>query len=82
MQSDLNPRQRRWSELLSEYDFEITYIKETVNRVTDALSWRPQIFSVFPLQTNLRERILTLQHDEDWYKEVEGLIGQNTMMIP
>jgi hypothetical protein len=33
MQSDLNARQRRWSELLSEYDFEITYIKGTVNRV-------------------------------------------------
>jgi hypothetical protein len=33
MQSDLNARQRRWSELLIEYDFEITYIKGTVNRV-------------------------------------------------
>ena len=30
-QSDLNARQQRWSELLSEYDFEITYINETVN---------------------------------------------------
>jgi hypothetical protein len=40
-QSDLNARQRRWSELLSEYDFEITYIKGTVNRVEDALNWRP-----------------------------------------
>jgi hypothetical protein len=59
-QSDLNARQRRWSELLSEYDFEITYIKGTVNRVADALSRRPRIFSVLPLQTNLREKILTL----------------------
>ena len=30
-QSDLNARQQRWPELLSEYDFEITYIKGTVN---------------------------------------------------
>jgi hypothetical protein len=30
-QSDLNAQQRRWSELLSEYDFEISYIKGTVN---------------------------------------------------
>ena len=30
-QSDLNAQQRRWSKLLSEYDFEITYIKGTVN---------------------------------------------------
>jgi hypothetical protein len=82
MQSDLNARQRRWSELLSEYDFDITYIKGTVNREADALSRRPRIFSVLPLQTNLRENILTLQHDDDWYKEVEGFIGQNTMMVP
>jgi hypothetical protein len=81
-QSDLNARQRRWSEFLSEYDFEITYIKGTVNRVADALSRRPHIFSVFPLQTNLRENILTLQRDDDWYKEVKDFIGQNTMMVP
>ena len=82
MQSDLNTRQRRWSELLSEYDFEITYIKGTMNQVADALSRRPHIFSVLPLQTNLREKILTSQRDDDWYKEVEGFIGQNTMMVP
>jgi hypothetical protein len=70
------------TELLSEYDFEITYIKGTVNRVADALSRRPRIFSVLPLQTNLREKILTLQRDDDWYKEVEDFIGQNTMMVP
>jgi hypothetical protein len=67
--------------MLSEYDFEITYIKGTVNRVADALSQRPRILSVLPLQTNLHEKILTLQHDDDWYKEVEDFIGQNTMMV-
>jgi hypothetical protein len=82
MQSDLNARQQRWSELLSEYNFEITYIKGTVNRVADALSWRPRIFLVLPLQTNLREKILNLQCDDDWYKEVEDFIRQNTMMVP
>jgi hypothetical protein len=70
------------SELLSEYDFEINYIKGIVNRVADALSWRPHIFSVMPLQTNLCEMILTLQHDDDWYKEVKDFLGQNTMMVP
>jgi hypothetical protein len=53
-----------------------------VNRVVDALSRRPRIFSVLPLQTNLHEKVLTLQHDDDWYKEVEGFTGQNTMMVP
>ena len=64
-QSDLSARQWRWSEFLSEYDFEITYIKGIVNRVEDALSRRPRIFSVLPLQTNLHEKILTLQRDDD-----------------
>jgi hypothetical protein len=31
---------------------------------------------------NLREKILTLQHDDDWYKEVEDFIRQNMMMVP
>jgi hypothetical protein len=53
-----------------------------VNRVADGLSQRPHIFSVMPLQTNLHKNILTLQHDDDWYKEVQDFIGQNTMMVP
>jgi hypothetical protein len=53
-----------------------------MNRVVDALSQRPCIFLVMPLQTNLRENILTLQCDDDWYKEVKDFIGQNTMMVP
>jgi hypothetical protein len=36
-QSDLNVRQRCCSKVLSEYDFEITYIKGTINRVANAL---------------------------------------------
>jgi hypothetical protein len=69
-------------ELISEYDFKITYIKATVNRVDDALSWRPHIFLVMPLQMNLCEKILTLQCDDDCYKEVKDFIEQNTMMVP
>jgi hypothetical protein len=53
-----------------------------VNRVANDLSWRPRIFSVLPLQMNLRKKILTLQRDDDGYKEVEDFIGQNTMMVP
>jgi hypothetical protein len=37
---------------------------------------------VLPLQTNLCEKILTLQRDDEWYIEVEGFFGQNTMMVP
>jgi hypothetical protein len=68
--------------LFSEYDFKITYIKGTLNREADALSRRQCIFSVLPLQMNLCENILTLQSDDDWYKEVKDFIGQKTMMVP
>ena len=46
------------------------------------MSRRPHFFSVLPLQTDLCEKILTLQRDDDWYNEVEGFIRQNTMMVP
>jgi hypothetical protein len=50
--------------------------------VADALSWRPHIVSMFPLQMNLHGNILTLQCDDDSYKEVKDFIGQNKMMVP
>jgi hypothetical protein len=78
----MNAGQRRWSELLSDYDFEITYIKGTMNQVEDALSQKPCIFSILHLKTNLREKILTLKINDDWYKEVKNNIGQDTMTIP
>jgi len=53
-----------------------------MNRVAYALSKRPHIFSVMPLQTNLHEKILTLQRDDDLYKEVKDVIRQNTLTVP
>jgi hypothetical protein len=52
-----------------------------MNRVADVLCLRPHIFSVMPLEMNLHENILNLQHDDDWYKEVKDFIGQNTMIV-
>jgi hypothetical protein len=71
-----------WSKLLSEFDFEITYIKGIVNRVANGLSQRPHIFSVIPLKMNLRENVLALQIDDYWYKEVNENIEKDTMMVP
>jgi hypothetical protein len=53
-----------------------------MNKVEDALSQRPCIFSLIPLQMNLQEKILTIQFDDDWYKEVKETIEQDTMMVP
>jgi hypothetical protein len=53
-----------------------------MNIVADVLSRRPCIFSVIPLQTNLRENIPSLQCNNDWYKEVKDFIRKNKMMVP
>jgi hypothetical protein len=53
-----------------------------MNRVANALSRRPCIFSVIPLQMNLQEKIQTIQVDDDWYKRVKENIGHDTMMVP
>nr|GEV58984.1 reverse transcriptase domain-containing protein [Tanacetum cinerariifolium] len=42
-QKELNMRQRRWLELLSDYDYEISYHLGKANVVADALSWKEQI---------------------------------------
>jgi hypothetical protein len=30
----------------------------------------------------MKKKNLTVQHDDDWYKEVKDFIGQNIMMAP
>ena len=42
-QPNLNARKARWLATLSEFDFEIRYIKGKENRVADALSKRAQV---------------------------------------
>nr|GEX68436.1 putative reverse transcriptase domain-containing protein [Tanacetum cinerariifolium] len=42
-QKELNMRQRRWLELLSDYDYEILYHPRMANVVADALSWKERI---------------------------------------
>ncbi|GKC10478.1 putative reverse transcriptase domain-containing protein [Tanacetum coccineum] len=42
-QKELNMRQRRWFELLADYDCEIRYHPGKENVVADALSWKEQI---------------------------------------
>jgi len=56
-QRDLNARQRKCSEFMSEYDFCISYIKGKENVIAYALSRRPSIFFLVPLKVNLREHV-------------------------
>ncbi|GKA45102.1 putative reverse transcriptase domain-containing protein [Tanacetum coccineum] len=66
-QKELNMRQRRWLELLSDYDCEIRYHPEKANVVADALSRKEQIKPlrvqafVPTIGLNLPVQILTAQ---------------------
>ncbi|GJW00779.1 putative reverse transcriptase domain-containing protein [Tanacetum coccineum] len=65
-QKELNMRQRRWIELLSDYDYEIRYHPGKANVVADALSQKDRepirVRSlVMTVHTNLLERILNAQ---------------------
>ncbi|GJY52719.1 putative reverse transcriptase domain-containing protein [Tanacetum coccineum] len=67
-QKELNMRQRRWIELLSDYDCKIRYHPGKANVVVDALSQKDRepirVRSlVMTVHTNLPERILIAQTD-------------------
>ena len=50
-QPNLNARQARWLAFLSEYDFEIQYIKGKENKVVDALSINARLNFVAAIST-------------------------------
>ena len=54
-QPHLNARQGRWLEFLSEYDFEIEYIKGKENRIADTLSRRRHILVISTLQVDMKQ---------------------------
>jgi ribonuclease HI len=49
-QKDLNLRQRRWLELIKDYDLEIHYHPGKANLVANALSWKEHVHSVIVAQ--------------------------------
>jgi hypothetical protein len=58
-QNDLNLRQRRWLELIKDYDFEINYHSEKANMVADVLSHKKYCNTTFArrMQPELRREI-------------------------
>ncbi|XP_019059514.1 PREDICTED: uncharacterized protein LOC104825588 [Tarenaya hassleriana] len=58
-QKDLNLRQRRWIELIADYDLEIAYHPGKANVVADALS-RKKILSAIQILSSSQENIVEL----------------------
>ena len=59
-QKELNLRQRRWLELIKDYDYSINYHAGKANVVADALSWKSYGFSA-ALLTTQKHIIVDLQ---------------------
>ncbi|GKC48033.1 putative reverse transcriptase domain-containing protein [Tanacetum coccineum] len=89
-QKELNMRQRRWLELLSDYDCEIRYHPGKVNVVADALSQKERIKPlrvralVMTIGLNLPKKILNAQaearKDENYI--IEDLCGMIKKLEP
>ncbi|GJU38187.1 putative reverse transcriptase domain-containing protein [Tanacetum coccineum] len=77
-QKDLNMRQRRWIELLSDYDCEIRYHPGKANVVADALSQKERIEPlrvralVMTIGLDLPSRILEAQKEAVKVKNIEA----------
>ncbi|GJT45371.1 putative reverse transcriptase domain-containing protein [Tanacetum coccineum] len=77
-QKDLNMRQRRWIELLSDYDCEIRYHPGKVNVVADALSRKERIEPlrvralVMTIGLDLPSRILEVQKEAVKVENIEA----------
>ncbi|KAA0043380.1 pol protein [Cucumis melo var. makuwa] len=74
-QKELNMRQRRWLELVKDYDCEILYHPGKANVVADALSRK---LAQLTVQPTLRQRIIDAQSNDPYLVEKRGLaeVGQ------
>jgi hypothetical protein len=65
-QSELNMRQRRWLELIKDYELEIHYHLGKANVVADALSRKSQVnmMATYPMPYELRVELAERRHQE------------------
>jgi hypothetical protein len=79
----LNARQTRWMGFLSEYDFEIKYIKGKENQVAIALSRRSHemhISSLIILNTYLKFIILEATNSDQRYLKIKETLQQGNLV--
>ena len=66
-QQNLNARQVRWLDFLSEYDFEIQHMKGKENKVADALSRNVNFMAaISTYKTNLEGQLEGEKLDENY----------------
>jgi hypothetical protein len=81
-QPNLNVRERRWLEFLSEYDFDINHIKGKANKVVDALSRKVHklhAIAISMYQTDIKSKILEVANADLQYRELVALLQQGKM---
>jgi hypothetical protein len=82
-QPNINVRQSRWLEFLSEYDFDIKHIKGKENKVADALSRKVHelhatIITMY--QTDIKRKIMKAANADLQYKELVAMLQQGKML--
>jgi hypothetical protein len=76
-QPNLNARQRRWLEFLSEYDFDIRHIKGKENKVVGALSrrvYKLHATTINMYQTNVNRKIMEAANTDMQYRELVAML--------
>ena len=83
-QPKLNARQARWMAFLSEFDFEIKYIKGKENKVADALSISMKTIHLATVSTyemNVKERFWNTQETDTFFQTVTSYLEQEPIGI-
>ena len=74
-QPDLNMRQRRWMELLHEYDFSIEYQPGKENVVADALSRKSTLSAISILQSSITDVVRQASVNDSFYNLIASTIS-------
>ena len=69
-QPDLNMQQRRWVQLLHEYDFAIEYKTGKQNVVADALSKKSTLASITVYQSTLTDEVTKFMVDDMYFDKI------------
>ena len=73
----LNNRQKRWLQLLCEYDFDIHYVAGKENKVADALSRRPMCNLLSVVRSDLINQIQSEVCNDPFYSNIISFLNSH-----